>query len=162
MDLFIKPLLPTDEGVLKLIDKLNTYQIGLYGADKCNLESAQSLQNNNAFMLGAFDGQTLAGIGAIKLADGYAEIKRMYVEEAYRGLSIAENILRQLEDYARHKGILRICLETGNKHQQALKFYQRQGYFRIERFGSYTPNEVSVYFEKTIHPVTMNQYQVKS
>lgn len=150
MNISIKPVFPTDERVMSLIDKLNNYQVGLYGVERCNLESPQSLVHNKAFMLGAYDVHTLAGIGAIKLADSYGEIKRMYVEEAYRGLSIAENILRHLEAYARQQGIIRICLETGNKHQQALRFYQRQGYHQVEHFGNYTPNEVSVYLEKII------------
>ncbi|MDO1451772.1 GNAT family N-acetyltransferase [Rhodocytophaga aerolata] len=150
MTISIKRVFPTDERVMSLIDKLNTYQISLYGVERCNLESPQSLVQNKALMLGAYDGQTLVGIGAIKLADSYGEIKRMYVEEAYRGSSIAENILRHLEEYARQKGMLRICLETGNKHHQALRFYQKQGYSQIERFGDYSPNQVSMYFEKTV------------
>ena len=158
MNISIKPVLPTNEQVTRLIGKLNDYQISLYGAERCNLETPESLVQNKAFMLGAFDEQTLAGIGAIKLADSYGEIKRMYVEEAYRGLSIAENILSRLEAYATQKGIVRIYLETGNKHQKALRFYRRQGYSQVERFGHYTPNEVSVYFEKTIRPTGATIY----
>lgn len=55
-----------------------------------------------------------------------------------------------LEIYAREKNILKICLETGNLHISALAFYGKMGYERVESFGNYLPNKVSVYFEKVI------------
>jgi putative acetyltransferase len=139
---------PLDEAVVHLIDRLNQYQIHLYGVEKCNLEPPASLQQSQAFMIGAYSSGKLIGIGAVKLLSDYAEIKRMYVEEEFRGRAIAETILRHLEKYVLEKGIFRICLETGNKHASALAFYKKAGYTEIDKFGHYRPNEVSVYFEK--------------
>jgi len=153
----LKPVLPTDTEVVKLIEKLNKYQIGLYGIEMCNLESPESLQKNNSVMMGAYVNNELAGIGAVKFFDTYAEIKRMFVEENYRGLSISGTILNALEEQAAQKGIYRICLETGNLHQQALKFYNKSGYQQIESFGNYKPNKVSVYFEKIISAAYLKQ-----
>ena len=144
---------PTDPEVQDLIERLNHYQIGLYGREKCNLESADSLLKNDAFMLGAFLGDKLIGIGAIKKFDSYAEIKRMYVTETHRRKGIAEMILSGLEAYAIKNTINRICLETGNMHKPALAFYKRKGYHVIKQFGNYFPNEVSVYFEKILKNV---------
>jgi putative acetyltransferase len=147
-DIVYREVSPLDEEVIHLIDKLNQYQIRLYGIDKCNLEPPASLQQNRAFMIGAYSNGRLIGIGAVKLLPDYAEIKRMYLEEEFRGRAIAESVLAYLEKYALEKGIFRICLETGNKHASALAFYKKAGYKEIEKFGHYRPNEVSIYFEK--------------
>lgn len=149
MEIVIKQVIPTNAEVLSLISKLDAYQINLYGVEHCNLESPESLSQPEAYMLGAFVGEQLAGIGGIKLLGTYGEIKRMYVEESFRGLSIAEKILRSLENYAVQQGVFKICLETGFLHDAALAFYKKLGYRQIESFGNYRPNKVSVYFEKT-------------
>ncbi|MBL0744691.1 GNAT family N-acetyltransferase [Chryseolinea lacunae] len=148
--LTIKQVAPTDAGVVALIDKLNRYQIALYGIEACNLEPPESLIKNNAFMVGAFSHEELAGIGAIKVLDGYGEIKRMYVEESHRGLSVAEEILSALETYAAGRAIHSVYLETGRLHHAAIKFYRKMGYEVVEQFGDYRPNAVSLYFGKTL------------
>lgn len=148
MMISIKQVSPTDGNVQQLIRELNDYQLALYGIENCNLETPGSLVKNNAYMVGAFAEQHLIGIGAIKIYELYAEVKRMYVKEEFRGCSVAQNILHELEDHARKKGISSICLETGNLHHAAIKFYNRQGYQQIESFGSYKPNAVSVYLSK--------------
>lgn len=139
-----------NESVEKLISKLDQYQLGLYTACQCNLESADVLNKSGAVIAGAFANEVLIGIGAVKFFDTYAEIKRMFVEEDFRGTGVAEKILTTLETYAKEKGIVKINLETGNKHHAALRFYKRLGYCEVERFGNYIPNDVSVYFEKAI------------
>ncbi len=105
-----------------LIEKLNNYQIDLYGIEACSLEMPESPEKNQAFMVGAYLGEVKAGIGAVKLLTNYAEIKRMYVEEKYRGLAVAHNILTALEEYVKHKGIGQIFLETGNLQYTAINF----------------------------------------
>lgn len=146
----LKSVLPNDDNVQALIDKLNNYQIGLYGLEKCNLESPDEMIRNNAFMVGAFVQTALVGIGSIKVKREYAEIKRMYIDKPYRGIGIAEEIINSLEQHAKNSGAKNICLETGNKHFAAMKFYNRLGYRQIEQFGDYKPNDVSVYYEKRI------------
>ena len=147
-NIILQSVSPLDTSVVALIDKLNVYQEGLYNTQRCSLETPELLQKNHAYMLGAYQNEVLVGIGAIKLLEGYAEVKRMYVAEDYRGLSIAENILKKVEAYAVQNGITRICLETGNLHTAALAFYRKSGYHEIVAFGNYQPNEVSIYFEK--------------
>ena len=151
-DIIFKQVFPLDENVIALIEKLNQYQVGLYGRGKCTLDTPEVLIESKAFMIGAYDNEALVGIGAIKLFDDYAEIKRMYVKENYRGSRIAENILHKLETYAVKNEIGKVCLETGNRHYAALRFYKKMGYSEIARFGNYLPNDISVYLGKNIRP----------
>jgi GNAT superfamily N-acetyltransferase len=90
MELSIRKVIPTEKSVKHLIQKLDTYQIGLYGIEQCNLESPESLHKQECYMLGAFGGTDLIGIGGVKLFETYGEIKRMYVDDSYRGRGIAE------------------------------------------------------------------------
>lgn len=144
----ISPISPADAQVQLLISKLDHFQIELYGRENCHLDSIETLLKSGAHMLGAFSDKQLIGMGAVKIMDGYAEIKRMYVEESHRGLGIAENILRRLEAYAVEQGENRICLETGIYHEAAMSLYKKLGYKIIDQFGEYKINGLSVFFEK--------------
>jgi putative acetyltransferase len=148
--LVYRKISPLREDVRDLIKKLDDYQISLYGKGACNLESADSLMNNNAYMIGAFMDEHIVGMGAVKLMKEYAEVKRMFVDERFRGLSIAANILSALEKFAMQNKITTVCLETGNLHHAAIAFYKKSGYTEVESFGSYKANGVSVYFAKQL------------
>lgn len=134
----------------RLITELDRYQIGLYGEEHCNLESVEVLRQNNAFLAGALLDGRLVGMGAVKLFPGYAEIKRMYVEEAYRSAGVAADILVCLEGYVWGMGVRRVCLETGRLQVAAIRFYEKSGYRVIKEFGHYRPNGVSRYFFKDL------------
>ncbi len=147
----LKPISPADTEVQDLITKLNTFNLSLYSADNCHLESPEQLIKNKTTMVGAYLGGRLTGMGALKQMDGYAEIKRMFVEPEQRGKGIAEKILTTLEEIASTNGNTIVRLETGSKHTAALKFYTRMGYYRIKQFGDYPVNDVSVLMEKNIN-----------
>src|SRR5688572_24626398 len=59
------------------------------------------------FFIARMDGE-LVGCGAIALADGYAEVKRMYVRPHARGTNVAQTILDRLGAEARARGTKRL------------------------------------------------------
>lgn len=70
--------------------------------------------------------------------DGDAEIKRMYVVPAARGLGLARRILARLEEDARAAGRIRMVLETGTEQPEAMELYRSAGYQPAPRkFGVY-------------------------
>ncbi|KAJ1307022.1 hypothetical protein OPQ81_008001 [Rhizoctonia solani] len=84
-----------------------------------------------------------------KLDEGYMEIKRMYAMPSVRGSGAAQSILTALEYYARNTpGIKGLKLETGVLHVEAIRFYIRNGYKEIPRFGHYKDVPWSRCFEK--------------
>ncbi|MEU9468135.1 GNAT family N-acetyltransferase [Streptomyces avermitilis] len=83
-------------------------------------------------------------------ADGDAELKRMYVIPAARGLGLARRILAALEDDARAAGRLRMVLETGDKQPEAISLYASSGYERCAKFGYYRFHELSQCFAKAL------------
>jgi len=64
-------------------------------------------------IVGGYSKEILVGIGAIKIFNDYAEIKRMYFTEDFRGTGLANKLLTKLEVYAAKKLKPRILLETG-------------------------------------------------
>lgn len=151
MDLSIREVRPTQPEVARLIEALNTYQIGLYGPHYCHLDPPGQLEAEGAYMLGAWVDGELAGMGALKFRGDSAEIKRMFVNPSSRRLGLAQRILSGLEEEARTRGISRIFLETGIRHYAAMQFYARSGYQLTQAFGPYRENGISVFMRKTIH-----------
>ncbi len=103
------------------------------------------------------DGVPLACGGLRPLTDdvlgpAVVEIKRMYAAPSARGTGVATAILRRLEDEARGLGARRVVLETGTAQPDAIRFYQREGYSPIPRFGSYIGSDVSVCFGQDLTP----------
>ncbi|KAF8597683.1 hypothetical protein BDV93DRAFT_610284 [Ceratobasidium sp. AG-I] len=84
------------------------------------------------------------------LGDGYMEIKRMYAVESVRGTGAALSVLIALERYARATGVKVLRLETGDRQQDAMKFYERNGYASIPKFGHYKHVPWSNCYEKTL------------
>lgn len=149
----IIPTAVTQSSVQRLVQKLDDYQISLYGRARCNLEPVERLMETQSLLLGAYDRDMLVGIGAIRFFTTYAEVKRMYVEPAHRNRGIAFDILCELENYACYKGTTQVCLETGRLQLEAIRLYRKAGYHEIIQYGDYSPNNVSLYFRKILSSV---------
>lgn len=83
-------------------------------------------------------------------SDGDAEIKRMFVIPAGRGLGLARRILAALEADARAAGRTRMVLETGNKQPEAIALYTSSGYTPCTKFGHYRLYENSICMAKPL------------
>jgi DNA-binding MarR family transcriptional regulator/GNAT superfamily N-acetyltransferase len=77
-----------------------------------------------------------AGIGALKLHDGEpAEIKRMWVARAARGLGLGRRLLSDLEGCAAERGARVVRLETNGSLQEAISLYRSAGYREVPAFN---------------------------
>ena len=99
---------------------------------------------------GARIGADICGTGALKVADGYGEVKSMFVAEEARGKGVADAILRQIEDQAREEGLPILRLETGNVLYAAHKLYRRHGFVTCGVFGDYAEAKSSIFMEKPL------------
>lgn len=76
------------------------------------------------------------GCGALKFhRDAPAELKRMWVAPAARGLGIGRRLLCELERHAREAGVSVLRLETNRALREAIALYRRSGYVEIDRFN---------------------------
>jgi ribosomal protein S18 acetylase RimI-like enzyme len=78
------------------------------------------------------------------------EIKRMYVEPAFRGRGIGRRILAALEERGREAGYKRMWLETGTSQPEAVSLYEAAGYRRIAPYGFYRFDPRSLCYEKVL------------
>jgi DNA-binding MarR family transcriptional regulator/GNAT superfamily N-acetyltransferase len=77
-----------------------------------------------------------AGCGALKLhPGGPAEVKRMWVAPAVRGLGLGRRILAELEDRAASAGAPAVRLETNGTLTEAISLYRACGYREVPAFN---------------------------
>jgi DNA-binding MarR family transcriptional regulator len=87
------------------------------------------------FVVARSDG-TVAGCGGLQpLADGAAEIKRMWVHPDWRGVGLAGRLLRRLEQEAAGLGHRVVRLDTNRALTDAIAMYRAAGYLEIPRYN---------------------------
>lgn len=85
----------------------------------------------DGLFLVALDGERLIGTGAIRQREGdTAELRRMWLLEAYRGQGIGYRLVQTLIAHAASRGYRRIWLQTGVDQERALRFYEQLGFAR--------------------------------
>ncbi len=136
-----------------LITALNTELRGRYpNPVDCHfdLTAEEVVPGRGAFVV-ASEGGVDVGCGAVRLiAEGLAELKRLYVTPACRQRGIASAVLAFLESEARSLGASRIVLETGIHSPDGLALYRHAGYGEIEKFGPYADSLVSICMGKDL------------
>ncbi|ABS05783.1 GNAT family N-acetyltransferase [Kineococcus radiotolerans] len=116
-----------------------------YGGDDHEPGTAPSAADVAVFVVARDEEGAAVACGGLRpLGPGLAELKRMYVRPERRGSGVAVLVLRALEERARALGVTRVVLETGTLQPEALRFYLREGYQRIENFGPYAGEALSV------------------
>jgi GNAT superfamily N-acetyltransferase len=76
------------------------------------------------------------GCGGLKLhRRAPAELKRMWVAPAARGLGVGRRILQELEAHARERGARRVRLETNRTLREATTLYRSAGYTEVAAFN---------------------------
>ena len=147
----IETLDPDSPEVQALIAASDAYYIDLYPAESNHLESSEDLKKPNVILLGCrIDGELVASAAAKILRDDedYAEIKRLFVVDRYRGRGLSNEIMCHLENELQNRGISLFRLETGIKQPEALGLYRKLGYRERGPFGSYGADPLSVFMEK--------------
>ena len=104
------------------------------------------LQDPAVTVWGAWDGERLAAIGALKmLGEGEAEVKSMRTHPDFLRQGCAAALLDHVIDTARARGVRRLSLETGRgpAFEPALAMYRRRGFADGGPFSDYVPNDFS-------------------
>jgi putative acetyltransferase len=86
----------------------------------------------------------------VKVFEGYGEIKRVYVPLNHRGKGIAIAMMEELENHLVKQALNYARLETGIHQTEAIGLYESLGYYRIEPFGDYQEDPLSVFMEKKL------------
>ena len=156
MTLAIRPTPPDHPQVLALIAELDAYLGSIYPPEDVYIVDLDGLRLPSVTFLGAWDGDTLVGCGAVRVmpaedaTDGqpYGEIKRMFLLPAQRGARLGVRILAALEAVLHAERIDRALMETGEKLVAAVRMYRANGYVERGPYGEYPDNGSSLFLEK--------------
>lgn len=142
---------PRQDGVIHLLEMSDAYMASLYPAESNHLVDVSSLEGDAVSFFVARRDRAVVGCGAlVASADGTAEMKRVFVDPAVRGLKIGNLLMAKLEDHARESGFSAIRLETGISQPEAIGLYRRSGYVEIGPFGDYGADPLSIFMEKRL------------
>ena len=92
--------------------------------------------DNGGIFLVVLNSEQVIGSGALRrLDDETAELKRMWLLEAYHGQGIGYRLIAQLFEFARKQGYARVRLQTGSEQVRALDFYRKVGFVEIPSYN---------------------------
>ncbi len=78
------------------------------------------------------------------------EMKRVFVQERFRGGASPGPSSRRFEEAARQAGAARVRLETGTRQPEAMALYEALGYARTTNFGPWADSPLSVCYAKDL------------
>lgn len=96
------------------------------------------------------DGELFIGCAALrKLDEQTCELKRMFIQPAYRGLRLGEQLMEVALKTAQDLGYQFMKLDSLRRLEPAIKLYLRYGFEEIAPYN-YNPEADVVYFEKKL------------
>jgi putative acetyltransferase len=122
-------------------------------ACKVHALPAERLRESDVTFFSAWDGDTLAAVGALKELDSArGELKSMRAAPEYRGKGAGQAILLHLIEEARRRGYTWLGLETGRPEpfQPAAALYRKHGFAECADFGDYLGDEFSVCMSRSL------------
>jgi putative acetyltransferase len=134
-----------------LIAKLDDDLYQRYPADQVHVVDFMDPNIDEIVFVVAYLNETPVGCGAIRPIDAETtELKRFYVEIAFRKQGIAKRMLDFLEGQAQALRFKVIKLETGTEQPEAVNFYEKHGFSAIDKFGEYVDCVSSLCYEKVV------------
>jgi DNA-binding MarR family transcriptional regulator/predicted GNAT family N-acyltransferase len=103
-----------------------------------------------AFVLAVSDGQALGCAGLKGTDKGYAEVKRLWVSPAARGLGLARRLMTEVERIAGEIGVEVLRLDSRSILSEAVALYRKTGWTEIGRFND--DPYPDMFFEKRLGP----------
>ena len=144
---------PAHPPVRAMVAELDAYLVPLYPAESNHLLDIETLRQPEMRFFAAHRGGEVVAIGGCWRHGDYAEVKRIYVTPAARGLGLAKLMMQRIEDEAMACGRLIARLETGIHQPESLGLYRRLGYVDRGAVGDYPADDPnSVFMEKVLSP----------
>ncbi len=134
----------------ELIEILDDDLTMRYGIAQAQNDVYNKIESLDTVVIGYLESNPIA-CGCFKSYNNTTtEIKRMFVKSENRGSGIAAMVLQELENWAIEKKFSEVVLETGSEQPEAIKFYTKRGYFKIDNYGQYIGNLNSVCMYKKL------------
>ncbi|VIO73648.1 bifunctional helix-turn-helix transcriptional regulator/GNAT family N-acetyltransferase [Bradyrhizobium ivorense] len=98
-------------------------------------DAKDMVRPRGAFIVAMSDGLPIGCVGLKGGAGEFAEIKRLWVAPATRGLGLGRRLMDAAETAARELGIAVLRLDTNSALAEAGQLYRRSGWSEIPRFN---------------------------
>jgi putative acetyltransferase len=142
---------PLQDDVRQLIVELNDALLALTPPEFCFHMTAEEMAQPDTTVFVAREDDRAVACGALRRhGHGIGEVKRMYTLPSHRGRGVGGRILDGIERLACAEGLVRLVLETGDRHPAAWRVYERSGFNRCGAVLDYPESSYSVFYEKAI------------
>lgn len=111
-------------------------------------ERLDFLPPRGIFLLASVDGVAMGCGGLRPLQSGTGEVKRVWINPAWRGRGVSRRLMDALEQEARELGYGRLRLDTSRHLPEAVALYHALGYREIDRYND-NP-DADHFFEKLL------------
>lgn len=123
--------------------------------EHCFALDVSGLQGPGVTLWSAWDGDAIAGIGALKLlGGGGAELKSMRTHPDHLRKGVGAAVLEHIIGEARRRGVTRLSLETGSGEafEPALELYRRRGFVSGAAFADYVGSDFNQFMHMDLEP----------
>lgn len=120
----VQPIAGTDPELLALTAAQQAELAAIYGED----QPLVTLHPDIEFSVLRHEGAAIGCVGLQPVGPALGEIKRMYVDPAFRGWGLSRLLLAEVEARARSQRLTTLRLETGTEQREAIALYTRNGY----------------------------------
>jgi ribosomal protein S18 acetylase RimI-like enzyme len=102
-----------------------------------------------AFLIAKENNEVTGCVGIRKLENGICEMKRLFVNDRYRGSGTGKKLVEMIIVEAKLKHYERMRLDTLDTMEDALNIYRKNGFYEIEPYYN-NPADGVVYLEKIL------------
>ena len=137
----------------ELIGRVQQEYVQRYGGPDGAVVSPEEFEPpHGVFLVAEVDGVPAACGAWRSLGDGSAEMKRVYVDPAFRRRGLAQVVVDAVEADAARAGVRSLVLNTGPEQPEALALYAVLGYTPVRPFGIYADEPRAVFLGKDLLP----------
>ena len=139
-----------NEDFIQLVNKLDNELWNELNEDQSIYDQYNKVPNIQTAIL-IYDNEKPVAIGCYKeYNNDTVEIKRMYVDKAYRGKGLSKIVLNELERWAIENGFQQAILETSIHFHVAQSLYSNAGYVIIPNYDQYKGLQESICMKKKL------------
>lgn len=143
---------PEDPSVEALLDRHFALMRSQSPPESCHVLPSDDLKATDVTVFSVREGVSVLGVGALKLAPDYGELKSMHTAFDARGRGVGAVLVEALVGFARANELSHVCLETGSgsEHAAARRLYRRAGFSECPPFGEYRYDPLSTFMIKAL------------
>ena len=104
------------------------------------------------FWVARLDGRVVGSVGVERLADGRAELHRLYLDASLRGRGVGRALVEAVLDWCRAAGVPRLTLWSDTRFDRAHRLYEGMGFKKTgERELPDDPNDTREFgYERSV------------